>query len=901
MESGSLHAIISSPTLVMSPPIPTKASAVSLAANHHHRSASGAPNAKRQRCSDGSVAADASPEKAADLSRPKSCFIMLEEDGDDEITAADIAWCDDGSYVEIDTDALFALDEEPSAKTRSAHDSEQLSDELSQEHRGASNASHASHERQGNGGSGSSCESGETLSEKQNKSGEEGSAKRTSKEGRSKRKVKVDWTPSLHRKFVQAVEALGVERAIPSRILELMGDAALTRHNIASHLQKYRSHRRHLLAKEAEAATLHARAPAHAPPPDPSSWTPLRRDGTAWVPASVASSVLSPRSSSASAGASACAASAIAAGSSASGAASAAGSASAAATSPVGIPAAQTAVGIPPAHAGAMAAGHAGIMSPRGNVAVGFPPTFPQSSAAHAGMPAHLAGAGVGGTASGMLPGGGRVVIGRPVTGACGPRSLLRVMPSANGAPASAATAGTPGMSGTMLGMPLHLWGRSPARAEQANASARGWGSLQTGVPAHGSAGGAGGSGTVMMGGAASSGAWYGNGGIGGGAPTGYHHHQGYMHPHTQQAQQGYPMGMHVDAWGRPMATMPQHQQQYPQQLQASPYMSSSSYGMPYHMSYPMPSPDAAAASAAAASTSAAAGPYPSAMLVYPGAAAAAGAVGVQHLQHQQHTQHHAAAPFACSSPCSSLGSLPGFPAASSSTATTSHSARTCSDASPAEATAAAAAAAPAPAAEAPAVAATAAATAGAAGGLAEAAAGDSAAAAATAAGGDDSSAGDNKPDADACAGAASDAATKGEDCAAGMQQQQQHQAKEEEEEHQEQVQQVKQEQGVVEEEEEDPEALFADSLFHDHDDLSLLLHMPSSPVHDPNSTTDALDLLNHFPMDAALSHLMWTEGYMGGSGTESDDDEVAECKSLNPVCLKPIAPPLPTRPTPVL
>ncbi|CAI5537181.1 unnamed protein product [Closterium sp. Naga37s-1] len=896
MESGSLHAIISSPTLVMSPPIPTNASAVSLAANHHHRSASGAPNAKRQRCSDGSVAADASPEKAADLSRPKSCFIMLEEDGDDEITAADIAWCDDGSYVEIDTDALFALDEEPSAKTRSAHDSEQLSDELSQEHRGASNASHASHERQGNGGSGSSCESGETLSEKQNKSGEEGSAKRTSKEGRSKRKVKVDWTPSLHRKFVQAVEALGVERAIPSRILELMGDAALTRHNIASHLQKYRSHRRHLLAKEAEAATLHERAPAHAPPPDPSSWTPLRRDGTAWVPASVASSVLSPRSSSASAGASACAASAIAAGSSASGAASGAGSAAAAATSPVGIPAAQTAVGIPPAHAGAIAAGHAGIMSPRGNVAVGFPPTFPQSSATHAGMPAHLGGAGVGGTAPGILPGGGRVVIGRPVTGACGPRSLLRVMPSANGAPASAATAGTPGMSGTMLGMPLHLWGRSPARAEQANASARGWGSLQTGVPAHGSAGGAGGSGTVMMGGATSSGAWYGNGGMGGGAPAGYHHHQGYMHPQAQQAQQGYPMGMHVDAWGRPMATMPQHQQQYPQQLQASPYMSSSSsYGMPYHMSYPMPTPDATAA-AAAASASAAAGPYSSAMLVYPGAAAAGAVVG-QHQQHQQqhNQQHHAAAPFACSSPCSSLGSLPGFPAASSSTATTSHSARTCSDASPAAPAAAAAAAAPAPAAEAPAVAASAAAAAGAAEGLAEAAAGDSAAAAATAAGGDDSSAGDNKPDADACAGAASDAATKGEACAAGMQQQQ---AKEEEQEQQEQVQQVKQEQGVVEEEEEDPEALFADSLFHDHDDLSLLLHMPSSPVHDPNSTTDALDLLNHFP-SSTLCGLKGT--CMGGSGTESDDDEVAECKSLNPVCLKPIAPPPPTRPTPVL
>ncbi|MBA0675747.1 hypothetical protein Goari_017272, partial [Gossypium aridum] len=74
------------------------------------------------------------------------------------------------------------------------------------------------------------------------------------------RKVKVDWTPELHRRFVQAVEQLGVDKAVPSRILELMGIDCLTRHNIASHLQKYRSHRKHLLAREAEAASwIHRR------------------------------------------------------------------------------------------------------------------------------------------------------------------------------------------------------------------------------------------------------------------------------------------------------------------------------------------------------------------------------------------------------------------------------------------------------------------------------------------------------------------------------------------------------------------------------------------------------------------------------------------------------------------
>ncbi|XP_068666312.1 transcription activator GLK1-like [Aristolochia californica] len=75
------------------------------------------------------------------------------------------------------------------------------------------------------------------------------------KGSQGKRKVKVDWTPELHRRFVQAVEQLGVDKAVPSRILELMGIDCLTRHNIASHLQKYRSHRKHLLAREAEAAS----------------------------------------------------------------------------------------------------------------------------------------------------------------------------------------------------------------------------------------------------------------------------------------------------------------------------------------------------------------------------------------------------------------------------------------------------------------------------------------------------------------------------------------------------------------------------------------------------------------------------------------------------------------------
>ncbi|URD86147.1 Two-component response [Musa troglodytarum] len=78
----------------------------------------------------------------------------------------------------------------------------------------------------------------------------------------NRKKMKVDWTPELHRQFVQAVEQLGIDQAIPSKIVELMKVEGLTRHNVASHLQvhtkhsllrrKYRMHRRHVLPKDAD-------------------------------------------------------------------------------------------------------------------------------------------------------------------------------------------------------------------------------------------------------------------------------------------------------------------------------------------------------------------------------------------------------------------------------------------------------------------------------------------------------------------------------------------------------------------------------------------------------------------------------------------------------------------------
>ncbi|XP_039033354.1 two-component response regulator ARR12-like isoform X1 [Hibiscus syriacus] len=56
----------------------------------------------------------------------------------------------------------------------------------------------------------------------------------------TQKKPRVVWSVELHRKFVAAVNQLGIEKAVPKRILELMNVEKLTRENVASHLQKFR-------------------------------------------------------------------------------------------------------------------------------------------------------------------------------------------------------------------------------------------------------------------------------------------------------------------------------------------------------------------------------------------------------------------------------------------------------------------------------------------------------------------------------------------------------------------------------------------------------------------------------------------------------------------------------------
>ncbi|KAK7314964.1 hypothetical protein VNO77_33496 [Canavalia gladiata] len=54
------------------------------------------------------------------------------------------------------------------------------------------------------------------------------------------KKQKVVWTSYLHNLFLVAIKQVGLDRAVPKRILQIMNVPNLTRENVASHLQKYR-------------------------------------------------------------------------------------------------------------------------------------------------------------------------------------------------------------------------------------------------------------------------------------------------------------------------------------------------------------------------------------------------------------------------------------------------------------------------------------------------------------------------------------------------------------------------------------------------------------------------------------------------------------------------------------
>lgn len=76
----------------------------------------------------------------------------------------------------------------------------------------------------------------------------------------TQKKPRVVWSIELHKKFVTAVHQLGLEKAVPKRILDLMNVEGLTRENVASHLQKYRLFLKRISSAEAQQANMVAAA-----------------------------------------------------------------------------------------------------------------------------------------------------------------------------------------------------------------------------------------------------------------------------------------------------------------------------------------------------------------------------------------------------------------------------------------------------------------------------------------------------------------------------------------------------------------------------------------------------------------------------------------------------------------
>lgn len=79
---------------------------------------------------------------------------------------------------------------------------------------------------------------------------------------RAVKRPRLVWTPQLHKRFVDVIEHLGIDKAVPKTIMEMMNVEGLTRENVASHLQKYR-----LYLKRMEGLSSEAHSGPRRPPP----------------------------------------------------------------------------------------------------------------------------------------------------------------------------------------------------------------------------------------------------------------------------------------------------------------------------------------------------------------------------------------------------------------------------------------------------------------------------------------------------------------------------------------------------------------------------------------------------------------------------------------------------------
>ncbi|CAM0905216.1 unnamed protein product [Alopecurus aequalis] len=64
--------------------------------------------------------------------------------------------------------------------------------------------------------------------------------KESAPEVANRKRPRVSWTSELHGRFLEVVNRLGVDSAVPKTILKMMNVDYLTRESVASHLQKYR-------------------------------------------------------------------------------------------------------------------------------------------------------------------------------------------------------------------------------------------------------------------------------------------------------------------------------------------------------------------------------------------------------------------------------------------------------------------------------------------------------------------------------------------------------------------------------------------------------------------------------------------------------------------------------------
>jgi SHAQKYF class myb-like DNA-binding protein len=82
-------------------------------------------------------------------------------------------------------------------------------------------------------------------------------SKAASKQPRYGGKQRLLWTTHLHTKFIEAVKLLGLEHAVPTKILELMDEPGVTREQVASHLQKHRMHLKRVAGQPADVPADH--------------------------------------------------------------------------------------------------------------------------------------------------------------------------------------------------------------------------------------------------------------------------------------------------------------------------------------------------------------------------------------------------------------------------------------------------------------------------------------------------------------------------------------------------------------------------------------------------------------------------------------------------------------------